>query len=419
MPNVLFVHNGAPGRFAFLAAALRERGWAGALINGPTGTDLEGMASIRWRPSGPQQGSPRKLVRQAESQLVAGAGGAQAAMELRRNGFRPDVIIGHPSWGEMLFLKEVFPDTPQIQIGELYYQTRGGSFNFDPEFPAPSLEAAIIHQAGNAAFALSCAQATRIVAPTPFQASTYPDVFQPLVRVVHEGVDTKVARPFPHTRLTLQDGTVLDGSMPVVTFINRRFEPARGFHIFMRALPRFLSAVPDAHVLIVGSDDQDTYGRPPPEGSWKQRLLAEVGDRLDPARVHWVGTLPYEQLLRVFAASWAHVYLTYPFVLSWSLLDAMACGCVIIGSDTAPVRDVVRHEENGLLVPFFDTDALAARLAEACRKPERFRRLRENARATAVAEYDRATVCLPKWLGVIDEVLAGQPQRQGYRSERV
>lgn len=405
MANVLFVHNGASGRFAFLAAALRERGWTGALINGPTGTDLAGMASVRWRPSGPQEGSPRRLVRQAESQLVAGARGAQAAMELRRNGFRPDLIIGHPSWGEMLFLAEVFPDTRQIQVGEFYYRTRGGSFNFDPEFPTPSLDAAMVHQAGNAAFALSFAQATRIVAPTA-QASTYPDVFQPLIRVVHEGIDTKVARPFPRTRLTLPDGTVLDGSAPVVTFVNRRFEPVRGFHVFMRALPRFLSEVADAHVLMVGADDPETYGRRPAEGTWKQRLLDEVGDGLDPARVHWLGPLPYEQLLHVFAASWAHVYLTYPFVLSWSLLDAMACGCLIIGSDTAPVRDVVRHEENGLLVPFFDKDALVAQMAEACRKPERFRRLRENARATTVADYDRATVCLPKWLDLIGEVLA-------------
>jgi len=409
MPNVLFVHNGASGRFAFLAAALRERGWTGALINGPAGTDLEGMASIRWQPSGPQKGSPRRLVRQAESQLVAGAGGAQAANELRRRGFRPDLIIGHPSWGEMLFLGEVFPDTRQIQVGEFYYKTKDGSFNFDPEFPTSSLEDAMVHQAGNAAFALSFAQACRIVAPTPFQASTYPDVFQPLIRVVHEGVDTKVARPLPRARLTLQDGTVLDGSTPVVTFVNRRFEPVRGFHIFIRALPRFLAEVPNAHVLMVGADDPETYGRPPPEGTWKQRLLGEVGDRLDPARVHWVGSLPYDQLLRVFAASWAHVYLTYPFVLSWSLLDAMACGCLVIGSDTAPVRDVVRHDQNGLLVPFFDADALVARLAEACRKPEQFRHLRENARATAVAEYDRATVCLPKWLGLVEEVLAERP----------
>lgn len=405
MPNVLFVHNGASSRFAFLAAALRKRGWTGALINGPAGTDLEGMATVRWRSSGAQQGSPRRLVRQAESQLVAGAGGAHAAMDLRRKGFRPDLIVGHPSWGEMLFLDEVFPDTPQIQVGEFYYRTRGGNLDFDPEFSKPSLEAAMVHQAGNAAFALSCVQATRIVAPTPFQASTYPNVFRPIIRVVHEGIDTKMARPLPRTRLTLQDGTVLDGAAPVVTFINRRFEPARGFHIFMRALPRFLSEVPDAHILIVGADDPDTYGQRLTEGTWKQRLLGEVGDRLDPARVHWVGSLPYEQLLRVFAASWAHVYLTYPIALSWSLLDAMACGCLIIGSDTAPVRDVVRHEENGLLVPFFDTNALAAQLAEACRAPDRFRHLREAARATALAEYDRATVCLPRWLSVIDEVL--------------
>jgi glycosyltransferase involved in cell wall biosynthesis len=407
--SVLFVHNGASGRFAFIAAALRQRGWTGALINGPSGSDLEGLISVRWRPSTPHEPSSRRLVRQTEAQLVAGTGGAQAAMELRRKGFRPDIIIGHPAWGEMLFLREVFPDVPQIQIGEFFYRTRGGNFNFDPEFPASSFESAMVHLAGNAALSLSHSQAARIVAPTPFQAATFPDVFQPLIRVVHEGVDIDAARPMPRVRETLADGTVLDGSVPVITFVNRRFEPMRGFHVFMRALPRFLEAVPNAHVLVVGADDPEIYGRPPAEGTWKRQLLEELGGRLDAARVHWLGALSYEQLMRVFALSWAHVYLTYPFVLSWSLLDAMACGCLIIGSDTAPVRDVVRHGQNGLLVDFFDEDALAKQMAEACRSPETFRGLRENARETVVTEYNRATVCLPAWMSMIDEVLTNRP----------
>jgi glycosyltransferase involved in cell wall biosynthesis len=306
----------------------------------------------------------------------------------------------------MLFLREVFPDVPQIQIGEFYYLTKGGNFNFDPEFPASSLEAAMVHQAGNAALSLSHSQAARIIAPTPFQASTFPDVFQPLIRVVHEGIDIDAARPIVAARETLADGTVLDGTVPVITFVNRRFEPMRGFHVFMRALPRFLEMVPDAHVLMIGADDPEIYGRSPAEGTWKQKLLEEVGDRLDPARVHWLGSLSYAQLIRAFALSWAHVYMTYPFVLSWSLLDAMACGCLIIGSDTAPVRDVVRHGENGLLVDFFDENGLARQMAEACRNPEQFRHLRKNARETVVNEYNRATVCLPAWLNTIEEVLA-------------
>jgi glycosyltransferase involved in cell wall biosynthesis len=404
---VLFIHNA--GRFAFLAAALRERGWTGALINGPTGINLEGMGTVRWRTAQAPERSSHELAHYTETKLVAGAGAAQAAMELRRGGFEPDLIIGHPGWGEMIFLREVFPHVPQIQLGELYYRTRGSHFDFDPEFPAVSLEAAIAQQAGNAGIALSFAQATRIVAPTPFQASTFPEVFQPLIRIVHEGVDTTAARPIPNARVTLPGGLVLDGSVPVVTFINRRFEPLRGFHVFMRALPRFLDSCPDAHVLIIGADDNETYGRSPPQGTWKQRLLVEVGDRLDPARVHWVGALPYAQLLHVLSVSSVHVYLTYPFVLSWSILDAMACECLLVASDTAPVRDVITDGENGLLVDFFDADGLAAKLAEVCRAPDRFRHLRINARATVLARYDRASVCLPAWLNLIDEALSERP----------
>jgi glycosyltransferase involved in cell wall biosynthesis len=152
-----------------------------------------------------------------------------------------------------------------------------------------------------------------------------------------------------------------------------------------------------------------SYGGNHPSGKpFREVMLAELAGRIDLSRVHFLGRVPYETYLKVLQVSAAHVYLTYPFALSWSLLDAMACGCLIVGSDTAPVRDVIRHEENGLLVPFFDTDALAARLAEACRAPERFRQMRAEARATVVTGYDRATVCLPKWLGVIDEVLAGR-----------
>jgi glycosyltransferase involved in cell wall biosynthesis len=405
MPNVLFVHNGSPGRFAFVAKALRERGWTGALINGVAGTSLEGMATVRWELKKDVQESSRKLVRQAEAQLAAGFASAHAAMRLRESGFSPDLIVGHPAWGEMLFLNEVFPDAPQIQVGEFYYRTRETNFNFDPEFASAKLDASVFQVAGNAGLALSHTHADRIVVPTPFQASTFPEVFQPLIRVIHEGVDTAAAKPRAGARLELGDGTRLDGSVPVITFVNRFFEPLRGFHVFMRALPRFLAKMPNAHVVIVGGDGGDIYGPKSTDGTWKQKMLAEVGEQLDASRVHWTGQLSYPDLLKVFAVSWAHVYLTYPFVLSWSLLDAMACGCLVIGSDTAPVRDLIQHGENGLLVDFFDIDGLVERMAEACREPARFSPLRERARETVVSEYDRATVCLPAWLGLVDEVV--------------
>jgi glycosyltransferase involved in cell wall biosynthesis len=195
---------------------------------------------------------------------------------------------------------------------------------------------------------------------------------------------------------------------PVVTFINRHLEPLRGFHIFMRALPRLLTTVPDVHVLIIGADRLAGYGpKPPREGvTWKQLMLEELQGQLDGSRVHFVGQLAYDQLMRVLSISRAHVYMTYPFVLSWSLLDAMACECLIIGSDTAPVRDVIRPGKNGLLVDFFDHKALADALTEACVVPDQYEEMRRSARATIVDEFDRKTVCEPAWLSLINEVLS-------------
>lgn len=407
MPRVLFIHNGVPGRFAPIARALLARGWTGALVNGPEGNDLSGIPTLRWRgqPGTALSGSP--LVRRTELNLRRGRGAAEGCLRLKADGFRPDLIIGHPAWGEMLFLDDVFPDTPQIQIGEFYYQTRDSHWNFDPEFANSDFDATARFRAGNLTLAASYAAATLLVCPTLFQASMLPAVYAPRVRILHEGVDTAVARRSPAISVRLPSGAVLDGAAPVVTFVSRRFEPLRGFHTFMRALPALLSAVPEAQVLIVGSDDPEVYGPRPPQGkSWKQTMLDEVGARLDHSRVHFIDAIPYQQLLAVFSISTAHVYLTYPFVLSWSLLDAMACECLVVGSDTAPVREILTHGENGLLVDFFDPGGLATTLIEICRDRHRYAALRVNARETVVARFDQKTVCEPAWLAVVDEALA-------------
>jgi glycosyltransferase involved in cell wall biosynthesis len=193
----------------------------------------------------------------------------------------------------------------------------------------------------------------------------------------------------------------------VITFINRNFEPLRGFHIFMRALPRLLAEVPEAEVVLIGSDGRG-YGGESEGRSWKQRMLEELGERIDPKRLHFLGHVPYDQMLSALSISSAHVYFTYPFVLSWSLLDAMASECLVIASDTAPVRDVIEHGSNGLLVDFFDVDALSAALVRACREPAAFAPLRKAARETVVSRYDRQDVCLPGWLDLIDSVRAGR-----------
>ena len=404
-PKVLFVHNGAPGRFAPLAAALQARGWQAALINGPSGTDLAGAVNRRFTPERPRVRSSWQPGQRAEQALLMGRGAAGAAERLRGEGFVPSVIIGHPGWGEMIYLAEVFPDVPQIQLGEYWYRTEGADANFDPEFPARLLDSRVATASQNVPFALSYPQAAAIVAPTPFQASLVPICFRGAVHVIHEGVDTAQVRPHPPSPLRLADGTVLDGSVPVISFASRRFEPLRGAHVFMRMLPRLFALVPDAHVLMIGADDPGIYGIPPAGGgTWLKALQRELAGRLDPARLHVLPPLPPAQLHRVFSAVTAHVYLTWPFVLSWSLLEAMACEALVVASDTAPVRDVIGHGKNGLLVDFFDGEAMAQRLARICRDPARHDPLRRAARATVVDRYDRERVCEPAWLELVEAV---------------
>lgn len=404
MPRVLFVHNGSPGRFKFLNEAMGERGWERAHIGPPDANPLPGARNMLWKYSRGTTNGVFNLAVRAEADLIRGEAAAQLARELRDSGFNPDIIIGHPGWGEMVFLREIFPASPQIQIAELFYRAEGGDYEFDPEFRTGEFEGIMRVQSKNAIMALSYLDADRLVCPTPYQASTMPEVLRPRIEILHEGIDTAKARPVPGVKINVKNRSI-DGTRPVVTFINRAFEPLRGFHVFMRALPHFLDAVPDADVLMIGIDRLKAYGASPGDGTtWKTKMLRELGDRLDRSRVHFTGKVPYDSLLKLLSMSSAHVYMTYPFVLSWSLLDAMACECLLIGSDTEPVRDVVRHGENGLLFDFFDHEGLAELLVEVCRNQQSYGHLRKAARQTVLDHYDRANVCLPAWLKLIEEV---------------
>jgi glycosyltransferase involved in cell wall biosynthesis len=401
-PKVLFVHNG--GRFRFLASAFASREWECVLIGPPEEKDLPGTRTLRYRVDRGSSAGIFKAAATTEAGLARGQYTAELALNLSREGFVPDLIIGHPDWGEMVFLSEVYPGVKQIQIGERYHFDIG----FDPEFGAPDFADRCWVHARNAVRAISIVQADRIVSATKFQASTFPNVFKPRISVIHEGIDTEIAKPAKLPSLKLPNGIELTRETPVVTFVNRSFEPLRGFHTFMRALPRFLAAVPTAHVVVVGSEDLEIYGLPPKSHkTWKEATLAEVGERLDATRVHFLGLVSYESLLKLFAFSTAHVYLTYPFVLSWSLLDAMACEALVVGSNTAPVREVIQNGENGLLVDFFDHAALADKLTEICSNPNAYGHIRRAARETVLAEFDQKTVCLPAWLKLVDDVLSG------------
>ena len=220
--------------------------------------------------------------------------------------------------------------------------------------------------------------------------------------MVHEGIDTARIRPNPHARLTLPNGRQVGASDEVVTFVSRNLEPLRGYHVFMRALPEILERRPNAQIVIIGRDGL-SYGQAPPVGkSWKSVFLDEVRDRLDLSRVHFMGGVPYQTFIAALQVSSAHVYLTYPFVLSWSMLEAMSAGCLVIGSDTSPVSEVIRPGENGMLVPFFGVEELAGCVIEALQAPAKFSAIREAARRFVVDHYDAAQVCVPRMRRLLD-----------------
>ena len=404
--DVLFIHNNFPAQFVHLAPRLRDRGARCFAIGSHTARDM-GFPLKRWALKRGTTPNIFPLAIRAEADLMRGHAAAACAEQFRREGYDPALIIGHPGWGEPLLMREVFPKAKSIAYAEYFYHSTGTDVDFDPEFQqAPSLNERFRIYAKNMCFGLVYGEADAIVSPTPFQASQLPASYRAKTTVIHEGVDTEQVRPRPEAQFRLDDGRVLDRSVPVITYVSRRFEALRGFHIFMRALPRLLQANPDVQVLLIGADSTASYQGEVKGGvTFKQLMLQEVGDRLDHSRLHWTGTVPFDRMLDAMAVSRAHVYYTSPFVLSWSLLDAMASGCLILGSDTPPLRDLIVHGENGLLHDFFDVEALSEAMIRACAEPRAFEPLRTAARDTVVSGFDRERHSMPAWLRLVDEVL--------------
>lgn len=409
--NVLFVHQNFPGQYRHLAAVLAVDPGNLVLAIGEEG-NLGRLRHPRVREIGypaPEGAGAQThhYLRSFEAAVRRGQQVVRVAQQLRRNGFTPDIVCCHPAWGEGLYLRDIWPGAVLFYFFEFFYHARGYDSGFDPEFPM-DLDGELRTRTRNAVHLLSLNAADWGLSPTQWQHQSLPQEYRDRISVIFDGVDTDAVSPSTSARLDLGNGIVLDSTSEVITFINRNLEPYRGYHIFMRALPRLLEERPEAHVVIVGGDDV-SYGPRPPDGeTYKQRYLVEVRDSIDESRVHFLGRVPYDRYLEVLRVSSVHVYLTYPFVLSWSMIEAMSAGCAVVASDTPPVREVIRDGENGLLFDFFDIDALVDRVNAVLDDPQRMPPMRAAARQTVIDSYDLASVCLPRQLQLLKTLASGE-----------
>jgi glycosyltransferase involved in cell wall biosynthesis len=393
--RLLFVHQNFPGQYRHLAAQ-----YAGA---GHEVVAIGDKENLRYQPripgvrlfayEAPREDHAGAFEASALRAMQRGRVLATAAAALRRAGFRPDLVFAHIGWGEALFLKDIFPAAPLLLYCEFFYRAHGADSGFDPEFP-PSAKGLLRLRVMNAPLLMSLDASDWGMVPTRWQQRQFPDAYKARMSVIHDGVDTDLALPKRN-----------DSPEELITYVARNLEPYRGFHVFMRAIPEIQRRRPNARIVIVGGDAVSYSPRLPPGQTYRERMLRELDGKIDLARVSFLGRIPYRDYLALLRRSSVHVYLTYPFVLSWSLLEAMASGCLVIGSRTPPVEEVIEHGRNGLLVDFFSPEKIAAEIDMALQRRSDLVPLKEAARRTVLERYDLKRVCLPAQRRLVEALL--------------
>ncbi len=389
-----FVHQNFPGQYLHIVRSLLADNEAHpgtheiVFMTEPNTNVLNGVRKVTYARPPKMREDVHRDAREFDSAMRRAENCATGAKTIKRLGFVPDIIIGHHGWGELLNLTDVFPGVPILGYFEFYYNIEGGDVNFDAEFPmAPEFYSAVRAKNGINHLALSLNQHGQV--PTHWQMSTYPQWAQAQMHLLQEGVDLETCAPDPASRRrTLKSvGFEVSPKQKLITYVARNLEPYRGFHTFMRALPILLNARKDIVVSMVGGDEI-SYGSAPPAGTWREVMMTELRGKLDVSRVHFPGKIPYDQHLALLKRSDAHVYLSYPFVASWSLREALACGCVVVGGDSATVTEFVTDRQTGLITPSLDHKALAETVLEALEDTKGATKLRQNARAFAQAHLD-------------------------------
>lgn len=393
--KVLFLHRNFPAQFRHLASALSQDPDSQVVFatNQKVGK-MAGVHKVIYGPSRQPFEKTHYYVRSLEASVLEGQGAYRRLLQMKeKQGFYPDIIYAHAGWGPGLFMKDLFPKAQYLGFFEWFYRAYGSDVDFDPANP-PTEEIRAKLRIRNASLLIDLSSCDRGLCPTQWQLQQFPPEFHSKLSVCHDGIDADFFKPDEMAKLVIKPSEPiacasrldLSKMKEVVTYVARGMEPYRGFPQFMAAISQLQKRRPHCHAVIVGQD-WTPYGNPLPNGkTYRQQALEDLD--LDLSRIHFTGHLAYDQYLKVLQASSVHVYLTWPFVLSWSMLEAMSTGCLILGSRTAPVEEVIQDGENGLLVDFFDVDRIAERLDEVLDNPDAMQSIRANARQTIVDNYN-------------------------------
>ena len=404
--RILFIHPNFPAQFRHLAVAIAQNKQNQVVFaTMREAGNLPGVTKVLYKPS--RQASPQThhYLQNLENSVLQGQAIYRLASQLKAQNFIPDVVYGHSGWGPTLFIKDIFPKTTLLCYFEWFYHARGTDADFDPSDPLSADSEAKI-RVKNASILIDLYSCDAGLSPTHWQRQQFPREYHQKIAVCHDGIDTGYFSPKPGIKLVLPRINLdLSQAKELVTYVARGMEPYRGFPQLIQTLVLLQKRRPDCHAVIVG-DDRVAYGKSLPKGQTYKQLMLEKFD-LDLSKVHFTGLLPYREYLQVLRASDVHIYLTRPFVLSWSLLEALSTGCLVVASDTPPVREVITNGENGLLVDFFSPEAFTEQICQVLDNPFSFQPLRDNARQTIQDSYDLAQL-LPQHLKWIeDQVVAG------------
>ena len=417
--TILFLHQNFPAQFKNLApemARLKEYDVHSLSLDSPNtyslknlNDNLRDITHYKYKIDKGNSDGTSKLAIEFETKMIRASAVLERALELKEDGLEPDLLIVHPGWGEGFVLKEVWPKTKIVNYFEFYYNTKDSDVDFDlKEDNRPDYDIHLRTKlvARNATFLSACNQSDIMISPTKFQKSTAPKEYQSKIKVVHDGIDTKtlISKPDASVTLTSDDKKIkLTRNNKVILFINRNLEPYRGYHIFMRSLPEVIKKHPDAYILIVGGSDVSYGARPKGDLSYKDMYFNEIKkDIPKDHNIKFLGTVKYNLLLSLLDIASVHVYLTYPFVLSWSMLESMSLGGLILGSKTPPVEEVIKHNKNELLVDFFDHQAISKNINKILDDPMKFTSIRKEARKTIENDYDLFKKCLPLQIKIVE-----------------